>query len=178
MRTQSNGNLVIVPAFSIVLMVGLLSAARAGIHGCAHCGCERSCQKVCRLICEEKKVNVVCWGCKCEDFCLSGHSHRDCKHCEEVCEADACSKEGVCSHPKPFVWYDWIPGCSPGIATKKKLMKKTVVKTIPSYKWVVEDLCPQCVNKCQNCDPPSAGAPVPPPPLPGAKLLYGRPGCF
>jgi len=31
--------------------------------------------------------------------------------------------------------------------TRKKLMKKTVTKKIPSYKWVVEDLCKECLSK-------------------------------
>ena len=34
---------------------------------CAHCGCCCSCQKVCRLVEEEKKVEIVCWGKKCEE---------------------------------------------------------------------------------------------------------------
>jgi hypothetical protein len=150
------------------------SATEAALHGCAHCGREESCQKICRLVCEEKKVNVVCWGSKCEDFCLPGHSHRDSKHCEDVCEVEKCNEEEVCSKPRPFIWYDWIPGCSKGIATKKKLMKKTVVKTVPSYRWVVEDLCAQCLRQCEDAPPPAAGAPIPPPPVSGAKVVYGR----
>jgi hypothetical protein len=175
MRNPFCSPLAIVLSFGTALIIAAASATKAGNHGCAHCGREQSCQKVCRLVCEEKKVNVVCWGGKCEDFCLPGHSQRDGKHCEAACEAEACNQDGICSKPKPFVWHDWIPGCSKGSATKHKLMKKTVVKTVPSYKWVVEDLCPQCLNKCQNCEPPPSGAPVPPPPpAPGAKVVYGR----
>ena len=47
----------------------------------------------------------------------------------------------ICSQSKDFVWYDWEPGCAKHIHTKKKLMKRTISKTIPGFKWVVEDLC-------------------------------------
>ena len=68
----------------IFLAVLLASAIRAqGKDGCcAHCGCANSCQKVCRLVCEEKKVDVLCWGCKCENFCVPGPSKPGCQHCE------------------------------------------------------------------------------------------------
>lgn len=174
MRRRPYSNTAILFAASTVILIAAATATKAGNHGCARCGREQSCQKVCRLVREEKKVNIVCWGCKCEDFCLPGHSDRDCKHCEAVCETDECNQDGVCSKAKPFVWYDWLPGCSKGIATKNKLMKKTVVKTIPSYKWIVEDLCSQCLKQCDGGAPPT-GTPIPPPPpVPGAKVVYGR----
>src|SRR5690349_14158950 len=124
----------------LVLLTVPLLLAGAALAGdqCAHCGCQ-GCEQVCRLVREEKKVNITCWGCKCEDFCVPGKSCRDGRNCDEVC--DECDGE-VCSAPKKFVWYNWIPGCAENIYTKKKLMKKTITKTVPSYKWVVEDLCP------------------------------------
>ena len=132
---------------------------------CCRCRSHGSCKKVCRLVREEKKVEIICWGGKCEDFCLPGPSKKGCKHCEEVCATcDACSKDGVSATPKTFVWYDWFPGCANDIRTKKKLMKKVVTKRVPSYKWVVEDLCGDCRRDCISLVVPlDAEIPEPPP---------------
>jgi hypothetical protein len=175
MKSQAYPTILLIAALVAFGTASLAPSTRAGIHGCARCGCDHGCQKVCRLVSEEKKVNVICWGCKCEDFCAPGHSHRDCKHCEEVCEDCECGPDAVHTKPKPFVWYDWIPGCSKQIYTKKKLMKKTVEKKVPSFKWVVEDLCPRCLQRYEQAPPPPAGVPVPRPPLPNAKVVYTQP---
>ena len=53
---------------------------RAGAGGCHRCGCE-GCQKVCRLVCDEKELEVNCWDSKCEEFCVPGHCKLGCKHC-------------------------------------------------------------------------------------------------
>ena len=112
---------------------------------CASCGCHAGCQKVCRLVYEDKKVPVTCWGSKKEDFCIPGRSTPGCQHSETVC--DECETAGAlqpdCVKAKNFVWRDWIPGCAT-IHTKTKLMKKTVTQKVPSFKWVVEDLCEPC----------------------------------
>lgn len=138
---------VIATASAIVFDVSMLTA---GEGCCAHCGCVAACQKTCRLVTEEKKVEVICWGCKCEDFCVGCHSTPGCTHCEEVCGAcDETGKpSGVCAKPQRFLWTEWTPG-SATVFTKKKLMKKTITKKVPSHKWVVEDLCPSCRAACQ-----------------------------
>lgn len=69
----------------------------------------------------------------------------------------------VCSQPKRIVWTSWIPGCGQEIYTKRKLMKKTVTKTVPSFKWVVEDLCSECTASCERVSLPE-GTPEPPRP--------------
>jgi hypothetical protein len=153
----------------------LASATRtiAGDCCCAHCGCAQSCQKVCRLVCEEKKVDVVCWGCVCEDFCLPKHNKPGCEHCKMVCAdcSQPCDPEAPYVKPKRFVWTDWIPGCAT-LHTRKKLMKKTDSVTVKSFKWVVEDLCPQCESCCPCASlGPEDEAPAPPE-IAGAKLLY------
>jgi hypothetical protein len=119
---------------------------------CAHCACHTSCQKVCRLICEEKKVEVLCWGCKCEDFCVARHSTPGCEHCETVC-GDCGNGDAKAPHsePKRFIWFDWIPHGAQ-MYTRKKLMRKTETVTVPSYKWVVEDMCPECTAKLEATD--------------------------
>jgi hypothetical protein len=134
-----------------VLMVGSIATNLfAGDCCCAHCGCVTECHKTCRLVTEEKKVEVVCWGCKSEDFCVGCHSEPGCMHCEEVCGAcDFPKGTGqICVKPHAFVWREWIPGTA-RIHTKKKLMKKSITKKVPSHKWVVEDLCPTCRAACQ-----------------------------
>jgi hypothetical protein len=137
---------------------------------CAQCGCQQSCQKVCRLVREEKKVEIICWGCKCEDFCLPGPGTPGCKHCTTVCADCDAPADGDAPHvePKRFVWFDWLPGCAT-MHTKKKLMQKKVAKTIPSYKWVVEDLCPGCEAKCECAAVPSGEA-LPPLPAVDAQV--------
>jgi hypothetical protein len=138
LRTQ-----YLVLALAFIVNSSLPCAARAAEGCCAGCGCAVPCQKVCRLECGEKKVEVVCWGCKCEDFCIPCKSQCDSEHCETVCQNCGEGEADVCSKPKHFVWYDWCPGCG-SVHTKTKLMKKVETVTVPSYKWVVEDLCPQC----------------------------------
>jgi hypothetical protein len=121
----------------------------AQVACCKRCGCQATCQKVCRLVCEEKQVEVLCWGSKCEDFCVPGHSKPGCQHCETVCADCEAGKAGTPhTEPKGFVWYDWFPGGAK-IYTRTKLMRKTEKVTVPSYKWVVEDLCPECTAKLE-----------------------------
>lgn len=161
----------------LVLAVLLCFAARgtAGDCCCAHCGCEQSCQKVCRLVCEDKKVDVVCWGCQYEDFCLPKHNKPGCEHCKMVCaDCDQPCVEGA-PHVKPkrFVWTNWIPGCAT-MHTRTKLLKKTETVIVPSFKWVVEDLCSQCEASCHFAELGPEDEAPPPPELADAKLLYGR----
>lgn len=168
-------------AFGLVLLVfyGMVNACctvEAGHGCCAHCGCHDSCQKVCRLVCEEKLIEVVCWGVKCEDFCVPGPSCPKCKYCEEVCgECDeAAAKAGVCPLHKSFVWRSWCANPCGTIYTKKKLMKKIVKHKVPTYKWVVEDLCQHCEAAAPAASV-QAGVDVPDPPVEDAKLKVGPP---
>jgi hypothetical protein len=163
------------------LLLAALATALLGDHAlagrlcCSHCGCEDQCEKVCRLVKEEKKIDVICWGCKCEDFCLPKPSSRCCEHCEMVCAEDGkpCDPESPCVKEKKFVWTEWIPGCGATMHTKKKLMKKVITKKVPSYKWVVEDLCKQCETKAVVVAPePDAAIPLPP--AVEAKMLFGQ----
>jgi hypothetical protein len=128
--------------------VGLWTSAHAGDGCCAQCGCAASCRKVCRLVYEDKKVEVVCWGCKCEEFCVAGPSKPGCKRCDCVCTTcDEGADSNVCAKPKRFVWFDWLPGCA-HVHTRTKLMRKTVTVTVPSHKWIIEDLCADCRASC------------------------------
>lgn len=152
---------------SLSLAIIVTTVARAGGGVCAHCGCSDGCQKVCRLVCEDKKVAVTQWGCKAEDFCVPGPSKPSCQH-EDFVSDESTAPKAPYSEPKRFVWTEWIPGGHAKIYTKKKLMKRTVTKTVPSFKWVVEDLCPQCEVNCEAPQVPP-GTMIPPVPAANAK---------
>ena len=154
---------------ALVIALSFVTFAHAGKRHCAHCGRHACCEKVCRLVREDKKVEIVCWGCECEDFCVPGHSEPGCKHCKTVCAS--CGGDGEpCAEPKRFVWTEWVPGCAT-IFTKKKLMKKTVTEKVPSFTWVVEDLCSHCEDECE-CAAIEPDTALPPPPVADAKLKY------
>jgi hypothetical protein len=143
---------------SLALLVSGASRVQADDDCCDHCGNHGHCRRVCRLVYEEKKVEVTCWGCKCEDFCVPCKSTPGCEHCEEVCgECDRSDPKAPYSKAKDFVWRDWMPG-SAQMYTKKKLMKKTITKKVPGFKWVVEDLCEPCQTAGAAADAQQAKA--------------------
>lgn len=126
---------------------------------CARCREHHRTTKVCRLVVEEKKVEVVCWGCKSEDFVVPGPSVPKSDHCMCVdCKSSAGTQTDVCSKPKKFVWTEWIPGCAK-VFTKKKLMKMTVEKKVPSYKWIVEEVCDSCKHQTAGLSTSTAQLP-------------------
>lgn len=153
------------------LLLCLASLVYAHEFRCAHCGRGGECCKVCRLVCEDKKVEINCWGVKCEEFCVPCHGQECERHCEIVCEDCDCDPEAPSSKPKKFVWTRWLP-TKAEMLTRHKLMKKTITKNVPTYKWVVEDLCAQCSANCP-CASVEPGTELPSvPPVPGASLKY------
>ena len=142
------------------IYAGFPTQATAGEGCCSHCGCSANrCRKICRLVQEDRKITTTCWGMQCEEFCVPGPSTPDCKHCETVCSKGPDDQQ-ICVQPKRLVWTSWIPGCGQEIFTKRKLMKKTVTTTVPSFKWVVEIACPECQAAIQPIHLP-AGITVP-----------------
>ena len=160
-------------ALASLSLPSLAFAGDGDYCACACCGQHAACQKICRLVKDERKIPVTCWGCKCEEFCLGGPSHVGCVHCEEVCNAcdpkQPADPKVPYSLPKTLVWKEWIPRCSTGIYTRKRLMRKTETKTVPSFKWVVEDLCPHCEGQAYSVPLPP-GEKLPPLPVPDAKV--------
>ena len=138
------------PSLRIILSVVLFASLATFCHAtCDVCDCANECSggKICKLICEEKTISVVCYKCEDEKFCIPDPSCKGCKHCEaacsETCASCACDggcKSAVAKKGKRFVWFSWKPSTAQ-LATQKKLYKKTVKKKIPSYKWVVVDRC-------------------------------------
>ena len=113
-------------------------------HGsCNRCGHE----KVCKVVCEMKKIKRHVWVVECEDFCPSlpgcGHAHKpSCK------SGDGC---GSCSGTDPCESLKSRPLVRPRCCkprTRMKLIKKEVTCKVPTYKCV-----PVCRKGC--CDPGS-----------------------
>lgn len=163
-----------IPALLTVAGVfAYVQGVRGGDGGCAHCGCMAGCQKVCRLVDAPRKIPVTCWGCKTVDYCVPGPSQRGCKNIDCLCN-ETNDPKSPCVSPKKVVWWDWTPGCCAQVRSKNVLMKKTVTKTVPGFKWVVEDLCPQCQAACQTAQVPE-GFNVPnPPQVADAILMPGE----
>ena len=170
---------------------------------CSRCGVrDDDCGKVCRLVKTEKELLVNCWASECKDFCVAGPSTRGCKNCEPACQdgkgngkgdgkdCGACDGKGSkgskgCQEcgfigdglgNQKFVWYDWIPGCA-RLHSKKTLLRKTSVKLVPAYKWVLEDLCGKCDSKVKGADIKAGEETLipTPPKADEAELRYGNP---
>lgn len=120
-------------------LVAFAATAHGRDHGdrCADCGCQAVCCKVCRPVETTKKVPKITYDCECEDFCVPGPSARSIE-CDE------------CGHKK----YVYTPTCGM-VRTRKKLVKHEKVEEVKTTRWVVENLCSSCADKC---DAPAADA--------------------
>ncbi|MEJ7595927.1 MAG: hypothetical protein WKF77_30825 [Planctomycetaceae bacterium] len=162
MPTQTR-RMVLRSLVGATICAGFPVMATAGEGCCSRCGCSaKRCRKICRLVQEDRKITTTCWGMQCKDFCVPGPSTPDCKHCQSLCSKGPDDNQ-ICVKPKRLVWTSWIPGCGQEIFTKHKLMKKTVTTTVPSFKWVVEVACTECVASIEPILVP-AGTTVPPAP--------------
>lgn len=149
------------------------SASFAGGLCCKICGEDGECRKVCRLECTEKKIATTCWSFKEEDFCLPLPSHPTCSH--EECVCDDCDPDAPKPHfPTIRFWREWSPAACGKVFTRRKLMKKTVTKTVPSYKWVVEELCPACEANCPVVAPPDHVLIPPAPAIENVPIIGGH----
>jgi hypothetical protein len=111
-------------------------AARAGemTYGCAT---RPACGKICKLVCETKKLQAVGYGYKCESICIPSRSRRGCKHCDTTC----CAGDDLegCAPKIEFCWYDWFAcGCATP-RTVKVLTKYQAERKIDSFHWEVVD---------------------------------------
>ena len=148
---NQNRGWIVAGVFAAILCGAFV--AHAGDH-CDRCGASANCKRVCRIVKEEKKLTSTCWGIQSEEFCIGGPSCEKCEKCESVCNGkEDCEKANA--QPKKMYWKIWEPSSCAHIFTKKKLMKRTVTKSIPSFKWVVEDLC----SDCKSQDPPTKAEP-------------------
>lgn len=135
---------------------------------CGQCGCHAPCKKVCRVVCEMKKVEITCWEVKCEDFCaplprLCGRGCGGDPGCGDCGAEPSC---GNCDSCKAGCGEKCIqpPKCGK-VRSKKTLVKKTVAKEVPVYKCVVEYVCCDCSGCGVGTEAPKeALPPVAPPP--------------
>lgn len=136
---------------------------------CVHCGCQTACKKVCRLVCETKKVEITCWEVQCEEFCpvLPKIFGKRCGCGDPGCGPDKVAGGGCdvgCGKELA------VPQCGKS-RVKKTLVKKTMTKEVPVYRCVVEHVCGQCCGPHAGEAPPVSpgppaqkAAPAPPPP--------------
>ena len=163
------------PMFTGLATLLFLASSQLAIAGdrcCDDCGCTSGCAVVCILKCETKEVEVTCWACKHEDICVPGPSRAKCRHCETVCADGSCNCGRPQVQPKKFVWFDWCVGGAE-VRTRKRLMKQTIKKKVPSYRWEVKRLCGHCENGCQVAQiVPGTEDAIPAPPVAHARLIY------
>lgn len=172
--TNHNRRIALRSLLGLLFVAGLQPSVSASEGCCDHCGSDsRRRRKVCRLIKEDRKITTTCWGISCEDFCVPGPSTPKSKHCETVCSPHPDNQDvNIC--PKRLSWTSWCPKCGPELFTKRKLMKRTITKTVPGFKWVTEDLCQECQAHIEPVNVPQ-GVRVPPAPaIDGAKILVSR----
>ncbi|MCI0332388.1 MAG: hypothetical protein L0228_04095 [Planctomycetes bacterium] len=96
-----------------------------------------ACGKVCKLVCETKKLPAVGYGYQCESICIPSPSRQGCKHCDVTC-CPGDDREG-CPPKIEFCWYDWFAcGCAKP-RTVKVLTKFQAEREVKSYHWEVVD---------------------------------------
>jgi hypothetical protein len=96
---------------------------------CGACGC----RKVCKVVCEVKKIKKHVWVVECEEFCAPWPGCKPCAgpRCGS-CGGDGCGDScGACCG-RPIV----PPRCGP-VRCRKKLVKKEITCEVPVYKCVV-----------------------------------------
>lgn len=154
-----------------LIVIAISSSVQAG--GCSDCdGCSNV-KKVCRKVCTFEEVEVKCWGCKCEDFCLPGDpdikQERPCDSCscdsgscDGGCEASCgCDSGLVHSHKghnglfgtKLFATPCHRESSCASVHTKKKLGYYVIKKKVPVVKWEIVELCDGCCDSGVCCDP-------------------------
>jgi hypothetical protein len=153
--------------FCGIALCCLVFACPANSGECMYGCCSRpACGKVCKLVCETKKLTVTCYGSDCKQICLPGRSVPGCKHCcvtccgcggcgpeNECCSEGCCGCQGCgcgpcgnscCREELPkceFCWRDWFPCCCGKPRTVKVLTKYEAKKEICWFHWEVVDAC-------------------------------------
>ena len=110
-----------------------------------------ACGKVCKLVCETKKLTAIGYGCESKDICLPEPSRVGCKHCATCygkSTTDACGNCRSCAPKCEFCWRDWFAcGCAQP-RTVHVLTKYQAEKKICWYHWeVVDAACCDCVSQ-------------------------------
>lgn len=138
--------------FLLLPVALLLASSGVPLHAakpscCTGCGCQPCTRKVCRLVCETKKVSTPVYSVVCEDFCLPGPSVK--------CKVPCCCPEGChagCHNGYKIVYK---PTCGK-VRTRANLVVGKKDKEVPSYKCVVEEVCVRCGHCAHRTTYPSA----------------------
>ena len=131
-----------------IAFVSLGTAAHAGARCCGGCGCQPCTRKVCKLVCDTKKVPTPVYSVVCEDFCLPGPSIK--------CKVPCCCPEGCHSGCHNGYKIVYKPTCGK-VRTRANLVVGKKEKKVPSYKCVVEEVCCRCGHCAKRTTYPSAG---------------------
>jgi hypothetical protein len=127
--------------FNCVVVLCALQAVASAEEFCLDIS-RPACGKVCKLVCETKKLTSICYGCECKDICLPERSREGCKHCAVCygkCASDACGNCQSCPPKCEFCWRDWFAcGCAEP-RTVRVLTKYQAEKKICWYHWEVVD---------------------------------------
>jgi hypothetical protein len=124
---------------ALLLFVAPQLAPADGDGCCTNCGRNCRVKPVCRIVCEMKEVKEWVYECECEDFCVPGPGKKVGCYCDQDPNCP-CKCES-----KPIYKPCWCE-----MFHRKKLIKKEVVKQVPTYKCVVEYVCVECCNQ-GNC---------------------------
>lgn len=112
-----------------------------------------ACGKVCKLVCETKKITAIGYGSECKNICLPPPSRQGCKHCAVACGECKCDPCACCQSTAPkceFCWRDWFAcGCSCPRSVKV-LTKYQAEKKICWYHWEVVDAASCDCTSLQN----------------------------
>jgi hypothetical protein len=149
-----------------IALIGLRMSDKATAGDCMFgCWDRPTCGKVCKLVCAEKTLVAVGYGCKCNTIAVPCPSCEGCKHCEcQCCPPDACgpcgtNKGDVCCGPCcpfceaapakiTFCWHDFFTCGGACPRTVKLLTKFQAEKKIRWYHWEVIYGCNCCPGGC------------------------------
>lgn len=128
-------------AIGVGVVLAVLPSLSRGGTSCQKCGCTCAPQRVCHVVCETKQTPQTKYSAVSEEFCVPGPSDR-------VARPADCDERGGLFGKSKTAW-EWLPRCAE-VRTRTKLVKTVTEKEEKAYRWVVEDLCPQCVAECQT----------------------------
>src|SRR4051812_44939365 len=110
---------------SAVAVIGLVQLA-AIAHECCLNMRRPACGKVCKLVCETKKITAIGFGNECKNICVPPPSCAGCKHCAVCCGQCKCEPCQCCETSAPrceFCWRDWF-ACGCGQPRSVKVLTK------------------------------------------------------
>src|SRR6476660_7680878 len=121
-----------------------------------------TCGKVCKLVCDTKKLTAIGYGAECKSFCIPEPSRAGCKHCAVCygkCADDTCGNCQSCAPKCEFCWRDWFAcGCAQP-RTVRVLTKYQAEKKICWYHWEVVDAAScDCVRQTGTAEPAEKNA--------------------